>query len=932
MADQNKSVKPADETSFINSTADDREQRPLELHEVLEEEYISLHGSLPEAHYADNVTNEDRLKAIYRCIHTLPEKRTALCISGGGIRSATFALGILQGLASAKLLDKFHYLSTVSGGGYIGSWLTSWIHNSKNDPKAVAEELSKRPGSTTLPEPKPLRHLREYSGYINPRLGLLSAKTWTLVAIYLRNLLLNWLVTIPLLAGALMTPRLYAAVVRNINTKHFTPTDFPMIALLIAAAVVGAIAISYIGFNRPSTSKRSHSQTQFLWLCLLPLTLSALLATIFWAGITGEQEGRDFPIWYFLIFGIGINLVGFIIWSIAAAFSPTPGKNRAPLLELVAVLVAGAVAGWLLLLLSSARFLFLEGGEIKLATYVCFALPMVLAIFTISAMLYVGLISFITDDGDRDWLSRSDAWVLIVIFAWCAISALVVYGPIALALGPLPEKWLISSGGISALISVLAGRSLSTKDRHKRDEKLNLASLVVSKALVVAAPLFIIFSLTLLALADTALMRLFFENHFVDIDPQQIGVDYYRHLETIFSARFWPDVSVAAGLIALSSLMAFFVNINRFSLHAMYRNRLIRAYLGASNLDPHPNKFTGFDQDDNIAMHELWPGNSSLPARNSLLHVVNMALNLVSGSNLVWQERKAQSFTATSLHAGTWCLGYRDSRQYGDGISLGTAMAISGVHASPNMGHHSSAVLSFIMTLFNARLEWRLGSWLGNPGPAGEKTYDKPGPFWALKPLIAEVFGLIDDRHSYVYLSDGGHFENLALYEMVRRRCHLIVVSDCGWDKLYSFNDLGNAIRKIRIDMGIPIDFKHEMRIFPRSEDDKRNSAGQYCAVGDIKYSNVDGPGTDGYLLYIKPAFYGCEPRDVYEYARNNPDFPHQTTADQFFNESQFESYRALGRYVFEQLSRGWNGGSIADLVRHVSNQLDPVAPDDGTV
>jgi hypothetical protein len=921
MPDQNQPFKTADDTSSEESDRTDVNKAPLHLHEILEGEYISLHGPLPDAYYTDNITDEDRLNAIYRRIHAIPEKRTALCISGGGIRSATFALGIIQGLASAKLLDKFHYLSTVSGGGYIGSWLTSWIHNSDNDPKAVANELSKRPASTTLPEPKPLRHLRDYTSYLSPRLGLLSADTWTLVAVYIRNLLLNWLVLIPLLAGALMAPRLYAAIVRNINTRHFEPTDLSMLVVLVAAALLGAIAIGYIGLNRPSTSKSNRSQTRFLWLCLLPLTVSASLVTIFWAGITGT-EGSEFPIWYFLIFGISINLVGFIMWTIAAA-GRTTVKKRA--LELVAVVVAGGVAGWLLWLASSARFLFLEGGEIKLAAYVCFALPLVLAIFILSAMLYVGLISFITDDEDREWLSRSDAWMLIVIFGWCAISALVLYGPIGLGIA---QQWVISVGGVSGLISILAGRSPSTKGSDKKAEKPSVVSLIMSKALVIAAPLFIIFSLTLLALADTALMRLFFENHFVDVDLQQIGVDYYRHLETVFRARFWPDVAVAAGLLAVSSLMAFFVNINRFSLHAMYRNRLIRAYLGASNLDPHPNKFTGFDQNDNIAMHKLWPGDMRLPARNGLLHVVNMTLNLVSGSNLAWQERKAVSSTATALHAGSWCLGYRDSKQYGDGISLGTAMAISGAAASPNMGYHSSAVLSFIMTLFNARLGW----WLGNPGAAGDKTYRKAGPFWALKPLIAEVFGLTDDHHSYVYLSDGGHFENLALYEMVRRRCHLIVVSDGGCDKKYNFEDLGNAIRKIRIDMGIPIDFQHEIRIFSRSEDDKRNSTGRYCAVGDIKYSNVDGPGTDGYLLYIKPAFYGCEPRDVYEYARNNPDFPHQTTADQFFNESQFESYRALGLYVFEQLSRGWNGGSIADLVRHVSNQLDPVAPDDAAV
>src|SRR5204863_3421200 len=107
-----------------------------------------------------------------------------------------------------------------------------------------------------------------------------SADTWTLVAVYLRNLMLNWLVLIPLLAGALMAPRLYAAIVRNINTRHFEPTDFWMITVLIAAALFGAIAIGYIGLNRPSTSKRNHSQSRFLWLCLLPPSLAPSSVTM----------------------------------------------------------------------------------------------------------------------------------------------------------------------------------------------------------------------------------------------------------------------------------------------------------------------------------------------------------------------------------------------------------------------------------------------------------------------------------------------------------------------------------------------------------------------------------------------------------------------------------------------------------------------------
>src|SRR5437764_1355504 len=105
-------------------------------------------------------------------------------------------------------------------------------------------------------------------------------------------------------------------------------------------------------------------------------------------------------------------------------------------------------------------------------------------------------------------------------------------------------------------------------------------------------------------------------------------------------------------------------------------------------------------------------------------HVVNLTLNLVAGKRLTWQQRKAQSFTVTPLHCGNYCLGYRPSQQYGGGISLGTAVTISGAAASPNMGYHSSPATGFIMTLLNARL----GAWLRNPGTAGEKTWKLAGP------------------------------------------------------------------------------------------------------------------------------------------------------------------------------------------------------------
>jgi len=214
-------------------------------------------------------------------------------------------------------------------------------------------------------------------------------------------------------------------------------------------------------------------------------------------------------------------------------------------------------------------------------------------------------------------------------------------------------------------------------------------------------------------------------------------------------------------------------------------------------------------------------------------------------------------------------------------------------------------------------LNVRLGAWLGNPGKAGDHTFQLGYPESSVRPIVDEAFGLTNDTSPYVYLSDGGHFENLGLYEMVLRRCHCIVVSDAGEDPACSFADLGEAVRKIRIDFGIPIDFG-PMSIYPRSTIDTLKTPGHNCAVGQIRYSVVDGSGVpDGVIVYIKPACYGHEPRDIYEYFKRSETFPHESTSDQFFSESQFESYRMLGAYTMGKLCADC-GGDFRDFVRKI--------------
>jgi hypothetical protein len=229
------------------------------------------------------------------------------------------------------------------------------------------------------------------------------------------------------------------------------------------------------------------------------------------------------------------------------------------------------------------------------------------------------------------------------------------------------------------------------------------------------------------------------------------------------------------------------------------------------------------------------------------------------------------------------------------------------------MGYHSSPLVTFILTLLNVRL----GAWLGSPGKAGDATFHLGYPNFSVGPIIAEAFGLTNDTSPYVYLSDGGHFENLGLYEMVLRRCHYIVVSDAGEDPECSFADLGEAVRKIRIDFGIPIEFG-PMGIYSRSQIDALKDPGHNCAIGRIRYSVVDGSvAPDGVIVYVKPACYGHEPRDIYEYFKRSETFPHESTADQFFSESQFESYRMLGAHTMEKLCADCVG-DFRDFARNI--------------
>ena len=241
-----------------------------------------------------------------------------------------------------------------------------------------------------------------------------------------------------------------------------------------------------------------------------------------------------------------------------------------------------------------------------------------------------------------------------------------------------------------------------------------------------------------------------------------------------------------------------------------------------------------------------------------------------------------------------------DKRSVSARRKLARAVAISGAAASPNMGYHSSPLVTFLMTFFNARLGW----WLGNPGVRGDHTFYLASPRVAVRPIVAEAFGLTGSTGPYVYLSDGGHFENLAVYELIRRRCRVIVACDADADGSYQFDNLVSLIEKARTDFGTRIEIDYSST---RPSDGGRESQ-HNCVSGTIYYDPYD-PTDTGTLILIKAgmpvrgATQSCTadrklPDDVWRYCDQHSTFPHESTADQWFDEWQFESYRALGEYI----------------------------------
>jgi hypothetical protein len=883
------------------------EVRPVvNLARALCDEYHAIHGGdvpPPTEH------SPDALEQAYRAA-AAGKKQAALCLSGGGIRSATYSLGVLQALAQKGLLARFHYLSTVSGGGYAGAWLSALILGAGGDVEAVERLLA------ASEEPRQVGNLREYTNYLTPQPGFASADTWTGILLWIRNVLINWMVFLPALFAIALVPIIYRDLIASLASWLGWP-------LLVIGIIALGIAVYQAAAHMPSHqspagaiagSRRSDDQEAWFvqrWI-VWPLLGWAFLAPV----ISAPSLRPIMP--YGAVPPLLIPLASFLVMIaayLAAAWRQDQVHRQVFLHNL----------GWWILASLIAALLLGLGLDLGLDVE-----PEVIAVLgplwvtvahLMQSLFYVALRSeAFRGDLDREWLARLNAEKVVPALIWALFAVVCLFLPslVLVQWATTVKSWIVGvvgflSGPVAAFLGRSAAAAAGVGDQSRSSRfSLPLNCIIAIATAIFAAALFMV----LAWMAGAA-------------------IDYFAppHGGVTPGGRIAVEIVIGVAAYLISWFLGRRINVNRFSMHAVYRNRLIPAYLGSAREVRHPDAFTGLDGRDNPRMADLL----SRPDGKALFHVVNVALNLVSGRNNAWAERKAESFTITPLACGAAYLhrsedvaagkgprgAYVSTAVYGgnehetgpedrqNGMTLGTAITLSGAAVSPNMGYHSSPATAFLMTLFNVRL----GAWLANPASASAEALREPKPPNALFALAREMLGLTNDRGQAVYLSDGGHFENLGIYEMVRRRCRYIVVVDADADPNFGFADLGNAVRKCFIDQSIEISFSPPVSIGSRSNPAK---PALYYAYAKISYPE----GAIGELIYTKPSYLSDWPIDVRAYGATSEAFPQESTVEQWFTESQFESYRRLGEYQMNALGQQ-KYELIAEFFGDVLSQLN---------
>ena len=888
-----------------------------------------------------------------------------LAFSGGGIRSATFNLGILQALAHHRLLRAFDYISTVSGGGYIGGWLMGWMHHQGIGIQDVEERLSAQPKAPNeASDPPEVHFLRDYSNYLTPRKGVLGGDFWAFAAGYLRNTILNQIILVLGLLSLLLLPRAFVYVLNLLeDLENAWNGKFPdalqgyMTSQYFALGlglVLALGAVIFIGLNLVTVDPRRErrdcwftQQGAVQGLIVAPLLLAAALFTYGLGQFLKDWHIVDQPLYRAPLLGFALY---FGVWALALAVrgivrvmvkSAGNGGPKASLI-LATAAITGLIAGYLFIPFSQVLIPG-SGPPVSKWAAMTAGTPLMVGMMLLAGVVHIGLIGRGMTDAHREWWGRLGGWLTIYVLCWLFLFGVAVYFPAGLAKlldwegARHPNRPLTLAGVLlwigSTTYGVMFGKSEGTFKPILEGPYSKRVRYYLARITPYAFILGLLLGLSLLATLIS--------NWITDAPGRALASpsDFDFH---------WGVALTCLLFLVAAVILSWRVDVNEFSTHYLYRNRLVRCYLGATVRGRNPQRFTGFSGADNFPLSALQIRVESKEAENTNdapsaaqivaeskkpkvskdarpLPIINTSLNVVRGKELALQTRKGRSFAFTPLYGGftrqlpgqkNWEAFFGPTKEagfqrlgYADGITLGTAIAISGAAASPNMGSYSEPSLAFLMTLFDVRLGW----WMGNPR---RKQWRYGSPAIGFAWLLRELLGAATDESKYLYLSDGGHFENLAIYELVRRRCKLIVACDASCDPNFDLADLHNAMERCRTDFGVEISLGDVATLKPAGPPGELRSKVHFVR-GLVHYPDPEHG--DGTIIYIKPTLVEGDPQDVLAYGKTNPHFPHDTTANQWFDEARFENYRALGETAGESAA-----GQIAQAIR---NEIDYVAP-----
>lgn len=837
----------------------------------------------------------------------IPRSVWGLALSGGGIRSATFGLGVLQAMARAKapeirsespyvntgfLLPHFDYLSTVSGGGYIGAFYGSLFQGARLRDPSTAGNATVEAAQNALDvlrfEPPGRIHSTVHYDDINHDVG--DAPT-----AWLRE---NGRYLTPSGAGDLLYG--IALAVRNWLSVHFV-IGMPILFVMALIAVIN-VSLRLFKFHWPQTAEKLPDWALSLWLMPVSILLVLVipLGLAFWLFYSNKSAETD---------QCQILNRTFINWAFVGC------AGLAIVLALMIVYLADYLPHNL-------------WGTFVLAVQVM-VMAMVCAIWVSRRPVIGDTTVRVFRINVTKYLARSIYWMLgtgFLVAAFEASHALYLW---------VASSPLLSLTPAAALAGIVWLTRAIAKLLDERSGKKSLLSLPLPY-------LTMILGIGMLALTVLSWGTLLHWLLAIECCWRCTFVDYWGALIVM--------TAVAPFAVVTSRFIGF---LNLSSFQALYSARLTRAYLGASNGFRFKWSDSAKEREEKLSVSEALPGDDLTledyfgPHTLAPLHLINITMNLTADmtGQLVQRDRKGlplciapgyyaadtqQRYSYRFIMDGVPRIRSKEPGAFSEvdqPLTLGHWIATSGAAFSTGLGRTTSLGTSLVCGLANIRL----GTWW----PANFEQADEPrsqritlmNPWYAkcfptsyylYKEFTAQFHGL---RAKYQYLSDGGHFENTGVYELLRpgRRLELIVLCDCGADPEYNFEDLANLIRLARLDLKLEIEadtgylsdrryrsLKNVLGVYEdfltgdvlKQGEDGSKRADDQCALLFNVFNRDEGAAPRRLvciLLVIKPNIITRLNDDVQFYSVTHPLFPNEPTIDQFFNESQFESYRQLG-------------------------------------